>query len=431
MASAVKTISFTVSGSVSTYPDWINTAISNGWAVGTWARLSGSTASHGLTTTNTLRSVKTFSPGTVGDVSTSGINGIMWNWCGGWACRSLGTYGTLGVGIGGGHSGYDFDDVFGWDVATRTWAQLHAAQTTAYNTTFGEYADGAPGAIHSYFQNVAFPAIAGYPKGGLIVPLTAITPGTSDAEANNRIAYPHVLNFNDGTWARMDQLPNAATRTGWFGAVSGIWDKTRSRHLFWSARSEQTNNHFSALDPTAAPGSQWTDYTPSIGSGGPFWNLGGIEQCLVIDPVRDIMISLDWRQTKTIRYVKLATPTAAFANTNTTWSITETGTSPSRAEGIGIDWSETLNAAYCWRGDSANVYRLAYASGSLGSPGVAGNLTYAWSNVLSGSNTITPTLQNFNSQKIYNRFRIFDYGDVVIATTVTNADGPVWGFRLK
>ena len=427
MATATKQILFSVTES--NYPAWIDTAIANGWAVGTWAAISGSSPTHGLSATNVMRDVKTVNP------SDSLFQGILRNWCGGAFAPDLGAFGTYIAALGGGHGGYTGNDGFGFDVDTRTWSQLWPRSSGSLNATFGEYPDGAPSCYHTYQQVFATPALPGYSAGIFGAPKSVNS--TSGPTPSVSVPYPHVIDLANigGGWTRLDVIPGSASRDSWTEAMSTVWDESRSSLWLWAFSEPQTDNTFATLNPIASPGVQWTEYRPANPNDGHGWFQNGIEMIGFIDTVRDILVLLDYRTNDTIRYLKLASPTEFNTNGATGWTIAETGSAPINGpfgEGRGIDWSTKDNCAYLWTGaTTANVHKLAYSSGSVGSQGVSGNLSYAWSSVLSGSNTVIPVTQEENNTKIYNRFRIVRFGDIEIALAVTHVDGSMYAFRLS
>lgn len=428
MSTADKAITFAVASS-STTPTWIDTAIAGGWTVGTWARISGPSPTHGLSVTNTIRSVKTVDP------SDSRFQGIIKNWSGGWLAPNYGTYGSFGVGVGGGHgdnSGYTGNDVFRFDLGTRLWSEIHARQSGAVDQTFGDFANGSTQAMHTYFTWAATPALPGHPSGMLVIGRSSADSGLATPQA----ARPYGRSFDLATkvWTRLDQIPGSATRNCWTQACSGIWDTTRSRYWLWAiANNGQTNTTFAALNPLAAAGSQWAETRPANSGGGHGWSSQGIEQVLVHDTVRDVIITLDYRTVDGAKYLFPGSPGTFFANNPTGFPITETGTPPVKSEGGGIDWSTKDNCAYYWTGaTTSTVYKFAYASGSVGSQGVSGNLAYNWSMITNtGANTVTPVTQVDNDGKTYNRFRVARYGNTQIAVTVTDVDGAVYAFRIS
>lgn len=417
------------SGGGGAAPAWVTNSLAS-WPDGTWTRISGSSPDLGLSATNTVRDVKTVDP------SDSRFQGIIKNWSGGWLAPDYGTYGSFGIGIGGGHgsnTGYTGSDVFRFDLGTRTWTEIHARQETTLDTTFGEYPDGSTAAMHTYFTWVATPALPGHPSGMLLIPRSSASSSLNTPAAV--VPYARGMDLATGVWTRYDQIPGghvAGDNDSWTEACASVWDTTRNKMWFWAMSNPQAESNFAALDPLASSGSQWTETRPTNPNGGHGWSSNGIEQVLVHDTVRDIIITLDFRATGTIKYLFPGSPGTYNTTGTTAFPITETGTAPPKGEGRGFAWSTLCNCAYFWTGATTDtVYQLKYASGVVGSQGVAGNLTYNWSMVTSGANTVTPATQDDNDAKVYNRFRIVRYGDVEFAVTVTSVDGPVYAFRIS
>lgn len=406
-------------------PAWVSTIISGGLQYGEWAKVGGVGCTHGLTDTNKPRDVKTVNP------STNEFDGITNNWSGGVWAPDAGNFGKLYIGPGGGHKGYPYNDVFEWDANSRVWAQTRAASSGAIDATFGEYSDGSPVGHHTYDEAQATPSLPGYPDGIYILPKSV-----NDTEGQTpsvSTPYSHFLDLANPSagWVRLDPIPRNATRDSWTEAFASLWDRTRSCYVLWAMSQPQTLTTLARLNPLASPGSQWTEYSPANPNGGHGWNNNGIEQVLFHDESLDIYVTFDWTSTATEKYLLATSLTTFNVNGTTGFPITESGSMPSKTSGGALNWCVRDQCAYWWGGATiADVYRFKYLSGSKGSQGVAGNVTYVSSNVKAGTNTIIPATQGANDQKVYGRGQIVEWGNDVFLISFTDSDGNVYAFRV-
>lgn len=411
-------------------PAWAATVIANGLDYGEWAKIGGPGCTNGLSDTNVPRDVKTVNP------SDAEFDGIVNNWSGGAWAPDYGNFGGLIVGPGGGHTGYPGNDSFIWDSDTRTWRQLWPdTSTTSLNVTFGEYADGSPSGFHTYQQILATPALSGHSQ-GLLVLIKSVSTTEGETVASST-PYPHYLDLANPAagWTRLDAIPDNATRNSWKEAEATVWDTTRNKVWLWAISNPHANTVFASLDPLASPGSQWAQTRPANANDGHGWNANGTEQVIFRDTVNDVIVTLDWNDNDNMRYLFPASPGTYNTNGTTGFPITEAGSWPAKTEGGAVGWSTRDSAAYFWGGAThADVYRLKQTSGSLGSQGVAGSVTYTSTDVLAGSNSITPATQGHNDDKVYGRGEVVEYlvngVTEVFMIAFTEIDGPVYVFRI-
>jgi len=410
-------------------PQWIRDAIAAGWDVGEWAEISDTSPDFSLSATNRPRDVKSVNS------SDPTFDGITNDWTGGGFASDMGSHGAYIIGVGGGHSSYGGNDVFSFDLSTRTWSEVWPDTSTgSTGNQYGEYADGSPLCFHTYFYPSATPALDGYPDGIYLVPKGVDS--TSGQTPSVSVAYGHFIDLaNPGNgWARLDEIPDSSTRIwGWAQSGAGVWDKTRDKYWLWSINYEtggHGDNFFASLDPLASAGNQWIDDRPANANDGHGWSNNGIDQAIVHDPDQDIIISFDFRNANVVQYLKPDNPSQYYLNKPTAWPITESGSAPSKTGAGGAGWSEHRDAAIWWPSfGSDEVYEFKYSSGSQGSQGTAGDLTYTWSSITAGTSTVTP-LYNGEAGE-YNRFQIVTYDDYEIAIAITNVDGPVYAFRIS
>lgn len=388
---------------------WVDAAIQNGWGIGEWAEISGPSPSHGLSTTNTLRDVKSVNP------SDSKLQGILKNWCGGGFAPDKGVQGSLIVAPGGGHGGYESNDSFAFDVETRTWSELRPLSTGNLDSTFGEYPDGSPAGYHTYGQVAVTPPLTGHPEGILILPKSVDS--TSSQTPSASTPYPHFLDLANpqNGWMRLAEIPESS-RSSWREGMAGAWDSSRNLYWLWAMTEGESDNMIASLDPLT---NVWTNI--ALGHN---YRRSGIEQNVVHDPIRDILISIDYRKADKIHYLFPGDITASY--NGKPWRITETGSGPSKKPGRGVCWSG--DSILYWDGATTDdVWELKYASGSVGTENDAGDLTYNWTHLTAATNTITPESQESNDGKIWGRFQKAGR----FAVTVTNVDGAVYAFRLN
>lgn len=417
-------VSKTIRYRVGDKPAWLSTMLANGYGPGLWAPISGPGANlYGLTPTNTVRQITAGAPQGA-TTSTTGLNGMVCNWSGGWGRRERGQYGEFGL-FGGGHSGYKGNNVPAFDVATRVWYERHANQQPGgnYNTTFGEYPNGSPGVIHTYNMQVAFPPIGPFIKGGLFIPVTAINPGT---DGGNTIRYGHILDFNTNTWVRCPQVPVGDVSE----AGACYWDPIRQKIIVTFITNNQSDNILAQFDPVTLT---YTNYTFPQGAGASTGN--GIEQVGGVDPLRDVLVIFNFRPAsgKKVWYLKPANLAEYRIAGSTPWDITEVGTPPAKVEGAGVSWSETQQAFMYYPATGAGaVHRFKYESGTPGAQGTTGNLTYRWDLMTAPANTRFPPAHagSAGPLKIYNRVPCFRYGALELMLTMSNVDEAVWSFMV-
>lgn len=416
-------------------PPWVAQAIANGWQVGTWARVSGPTPSFGLAPTNVIQSVKTVNPG------DANFFRMLSSWTGGALAPALGAFQSCLVGVGGAHSkgggGYEGNDVFRFDIGSRVWSELRAATPDYRNLTgnsFGEFPDGSPLPTHTYFGLACTGPLPGYPNGLLIMPRSVSNYDDSTVAVATR--YPHWLDLaNPGAgWVRGDAIINSDVRDSWAYSPTGLWDPVRRRYVLFALARTQADNLVASLDPTAAPGAQWTFHAPD-GASAHYWYQNGIGQSGAYDPIRDIFVLFDYRNTDTVRYLKANALNERRTTGSTAWLITELGTPPvaGRREGAGVAWSTTRNAIIYWPGDFyASVFEFKYESGTLGANGVDGSLAYRWTNLTSGANTITPSSHTENPTQVFNKFTVASYADgAEVAFSITDVNNSVDAFLIS
>lgn len=243
--------------------------------------------------------------------------------------------------MGGGHSDYPGNEVYEYDVASRTWARIwgpSANLVSPSNTNpfdgYVQYPDGAPGASHTYDNLVAIPPDTTYPQGRLI--LTARAYAGLSAEFSTQ--YSAIFNVATRTWTRSTNAPSLGEPTS-----TSIYDPVR--HQVWRFGRAGLTSACAVLNLDTYT---WGAVQSVIESGSPYINFdivsgwcdthgvivqrstyGGSNQILVFDP---------------------ATRQRTVATT--------TGTGPTATDQTGLEWCPDNGKFYCYEAGSSSVWTL-------------------------------------------------------------------------
>jgi hypothetical protein len=418
-----------------TPPAWATSAISAGWAVGTWARISGPGPSHGLPATNTCWDVADQN----GTWPSNFDNGLFQAWNGAVLNHGHRDYGTMMLGPGGAHNEYGRGDVYLFDLGTRTWEEVAPPNTSGMpapsSNPYGEYNDGVPiknhcgrwGFYDSYRNEFA------YPKGWA-------SPTSGSDQYGRKFGHGFDLSgydssgYSSAQWRRYPSLDminitgvESPTNHMWslemggVGTIHGcVWDEGRNSVWMLAAHYSSGNNFFARYD---SPRNKWVRYA-------------GQQTCLTgtgaVDPIRDVLAC---PATYGIALCQLSSANRRRSGTGGSafWYATETGTEKPSSHGMcGWEWSEALDGFIYFRSsaDPAKVKLAKYVSGGLDPFPIGTNpadYTLNWTSLLSGSNTIVPPQKSYS----YSRFRLAKWGDTEIGFWLCGATEAVYAFRVN
>lgn len=415
--------SITVTGGV---PSWVTTAISNGWGVGMWAAISGSSPSYGLSATNTLLSVNT-----AGDNVSTLDEAFLHSWTGAAFCSGHRAFGTYIMGPGGSHNNYGKGTVYLFDLNTRTWEEVAGQASGSIDQTFGEWPGGRPARNHdnywpfydSYRNEYCFPKGWGDPTSG------------SDQYP---IAYGHGFDLDaydssgpsDSHWRRYPQLTGitgsgGVSPSGQYNGLAqqcgGAWDS--SRNAFWMVAANNSDSSSGLVAKYDSAANTWTVYAQQYSV--------FLHAAYAIDPIRDVLVMPDGIF-GVVRCLNLASPNTRYlaaTGTSSLWTATNQGTVPGFGQ-IGWKWSTALNGFlyYSW-GASTTVRLASYVSGGTFNAGSNTNYTLGWSTLTSGSNAVTPPSQV--SGGAFSKFQLCRWGSQEVAIFYPRTDGAMYAFRVN
>lgn len=447
----------------------------------------------------------TFLPGTWKAIGTNSIASIATNiddpnrfnpmaitcWSGGALLPNVGTHGTYIVGMGGGHSAYFGNGLYGFDIATATWFEIKA-NTKSYGdipapgNQYGEY-DGTPNKIipnHWYFQ-----IGVNEEDKDFILPTGLCR--EAEVPGYGQVPYGHAYSFTDNAWRRLPIIPDANTYGGWTAynnySAQTFYDPTRKLTWYWNPDyTNKTNSSYrwvNSFGGSASPyaGGMWTysragGWTNKVNFPGglalPRARFGSGTFGVCVDPIRDVALLY---QAPYLHFLKLSNPNIGQITNRTDiepghlisdlWAIQPAGTPPTRLGRAACNWSTKRNGMLLWdysansSGPHGDVYCLTY-NGPTNPQDIvlnsnqATNLSYVWSKINTGSTAPDPNLAfpngtknivalyngevppNYNpdtSYMPYNRVRLMRFADgeeVLIYTHEVATAGKVWAFRV-
>jgi hypothetical protein len=384
MSTADKGITFTVSAVAA--PSWASAI-----PVGTWRRISGSSPDGGLSATNTLQNVI---PGSIPSnvFGSSGPASVIHAWSGGAYASDLGSSGSL-ICYGGGHTDYEGNEVYRFDLATRTWSRLsNAYQGVSWPRSSGIWPDGTPGVVHTYKQG-------GYHPGTKSYFCIRVQTNLDASELNKPVFFDTLTN----TWRVGVQ------NSGGFISFGGYAVYDSSRDCIWGEGGDSGGSFGRyAMNGNGTAGT-WTNFANKGNYG---------YQVATRDPVNDILIVARFTNGFSVPNNVAA---IALASPGNSAIVLNTANNPTTNAQCGWEWSETKLAVIYWD-SGANVYQLKQGSGSFSSA------TWTYTNLTSGANTVTPTK---DSRGTYNRFQLCKWGSVEVAIVVNDWAQPVYAFRIN
>ncbi len=407
-------------------PEWVQTAIDNGWQPGEWLAVSGSspTTGYGLSPTNTLLDVNS-----AGDSESQLDEGFIHSWTGATLASGHREYGTYIMGPGGSHGNYSKGTIYLFDLGTRTWEEVAGADNSGLNQSLGEYNSGRAITNHSaswpFYDS--FRNEMAYPKGW-----GDPTSGSDQFPA----PYGHGLDlaavdsngYSDSHWRRYPELTGITSSqlTGLGQQCGCAWDESRRKVWLLSANNSSSSTGVCASYDSAA--NSWTVHERH-------WSVF-LHSAFAIDPIRDILVIPDGGTFDKIRLFDLKNPDTRLSgptSTDSLWSAIQTGSGiPSDTSQWGWEWSSALGGfvMHKW-GAGANTVKLAkYAGGgsSLQS-GVNSDYTLNWSTLTAGSNAVSvPARVSGGSFK---KFRLATWGNIEVAFFVPGSARSVYAFRVS
>lgn len=143
---------------------------------------------------------------------------------------------------GGGHSATNFNGIVAFDFSTLQYSVVYLGTSGEnmypVNTTTAQYADGQPGASHTYDIPVVIGPSAGYPLGALII--VAQMAAFSAESANSNSVFLFDFNNQAAGW-QAKFVP--ATDVSWGAGGAAAWDSTNNR-VYWIINGNQGWQHF-------------------------------------------------------------------------------------------------------------------------------------------------------------------------------------------
>jgi hypothetical protein len=323
----------------------------------------------------------------------SGQTSVVTAWNGGAFATRVGPKGSFLV-WGGGHTDYYGNEIYAFDLEQRRWTRVTDPYKGPIGFPYqdGMYPDGSPVPPHNYDQ-------IEYHEGtnSLIVFRTMI----SNLPTNAPVAAAY--SFDAGAWRH--STPNSLDHHS-----SGGWSAyDAARNVFW-AEGGEGSTALTRFDPSATSGGRfgsWTNFSPKVRT---------TDAVAARDPVRDLLVIQEFRESGKIYGVDAKNPSAAAV------VLSQGGAVPAKQAGAGWEWSDVRQAFLYWGGSGAVVSEFKL-SGSDWRTGV-----WSWSSLTSPSNSLVP--QNVSGAKTYSRFRLVRFDDAEIAILVTDVSGPVYAFRI-
>jgi hypothetical protein len=324
--------------------------------------------------------------------STSGQNGLL-AYCGAAFAPNLGTKGSI-LTLGGGDADYWGNEVYAFDLATNVWTRLTNPSTaltgqaypgdTTFDPVHGEYADGTPGAAHTYNVLVVIPGGTGG-KGILLWLIGLYVYGRGTLSG-----WTHALDLGAGTWTRYST--NAVS----FSLSSSVSCYDATTNKVWLLPSGGYHNNLDCFD-------LGTKAHTNVTLGNPGGFIVGYNPCAAQFPVGGLLLfatgigNYGSPLAFSLRAVNLANTAGGVI------TLTLTGDMPLAAaySCFGFDWDFDANVGYVVHGNTtadagelAVVYKVTPPTGPL--------LTGTWT---LAKITLPQALLPNASDGIYSRWR--------------------------
>lgn len=418
---------------VASVPAWVSTAISAGWSVGRWAKVSGpGTLSYGLTneTPGTDEGTTLYNAKSVNQNSVD-FQGIIASWCSGCVVPGFRNYGGLAI-HGGGHGTGSGNDLYIYDFERRLWVEVwpDSSGVGGSGSSDGEYGDGS--IISNHWRGHLARA------GDDHVFFSKGFNSNSGGSDSSTVARGHLYNVagyeaSGQVAANWIQAANGLTPNGSLvplqeGAIA--YDPVGGRVWMFSHNPGQgSRGIWASIDPLTE--SAWTNHDVNAGgaaSASPrLWNSGwnSKEVCADIDPDRRIFLISDYAQNR-FRAMDLANPSDYNADNQYSWIVTPSGSVSIQNTGS-IYWCAALDAFVTWKLGSNSVYKYAYVSGDAPS-----NYTLSGSNILDAGNTVSlPTTNGAGTATSpFRQAAVVEWGSTALLFVTLDVTGNTYAFRL-
>lgn len=397
MPTADKLITFTVTSSSA--PPWV---AASGIAVGTWARISAASPSHGLSATNNIDSLD---PGGAGYRGNDGQDAVSKAYGGGCFATGYGAYGSL-IQWNGGHNNYYGNEVYAFDMAARRWSRI----TEPYPNPSFTISQGW------------WPAHTGHPNGSPSVPHTydalvydatrncmwsmrrqSNNTGSADPPSSSR------FNFSTLQWTRGAWGSSAGNYAG------GGWsahDTTRDVIVMHGGQAISASPNLISYNCA-------TDtFATHVGSG--HSNIAQTDGVGAYNPDDDMIAVVRGGTGATIHGLVAGSLTTAVATLNL-------GAGGPTGDGCGWEWSPLRQAFIRYPTNGSAVWQLKKSG-----VGTWQSSTWSWTN-LTVSATNAP--EDMEANGVYSKFQLVRYGSVELAVVVkrtgNTGTGAVYAFRLS
>lgn len=361
---------------LTTPPTWVPLL-----TVGTWTPISGPSPGVGLSATNVHDNVQ---PSNTGQFGNSGPDYVFYAWGGAALVPFYGAKGGV-VHWNGGHQDYYGNEVYVFDLDTRTWVRLNSPSVSgggfAGPFTNGILSDGKPNVAHTYYFVAA--------RGREFI--------TSKRQIDNSPNSAYMVSrFNVDTLAWTNSTAAIATLAP--TNDEGIcYDPTRdclwmvnTNPLEWAKYSFATDS--------------WTTYTNPTGAVQPEC---GPVFCEAVDCVVEFVTGAIWA-------LDPSNPTTDKV------TLTPSGSGPTPGTHDCARWSNNLGAIVFYPSGTNSIYLLRPPSGNWRTG------TWTWS-LVSTSGTSGSHFGNGT----YGKFNVAEWGTYTVATVCDDVNGAVYVNRLQ
>lgn len=393
-------ITFTVGAALT--PSWLTTATANSYALGKWLTLTGASPSHGLSATASARTIDSVKPtGLPAILGTDGNDAVTKAWGGGALVRSYGTRGGLGI-WNGGHKNYYGNEFYMLDLESRMWIRITDPYPTpdfpvtdGWHPANGLQVNGSPSVPHTY-------ALVQYDP----IRNSFFTFRTMVDNTPNNIPQFGELMFGTNVWQKREKATFGIGSGGW-----SVYDSTRRRYVIRGGSGNTVSPRTIVYDPASS--TPLTYFNPT--------GLANLVQTYTVgayDPVADVIVIVqgDTGALYGLDPANLGTAPVLLTEANAPTKPNQGGWAYSPNRGAFIFYSSGANVYECKKG--AGDWRTA---------------TWTWTNLLSGSNTVTP--EDMEANGVFSKFQIASYGSTdlafVVKRTGATGTGAAYSFWLN
>jgi hypothetical protein len=265
-----------------------------------------------------------------------GQRAVLDAWCG---AAFATDYGSLGAWIttGGGHGDYFGNEVYAFELDSLRWVRINdphpGGPRSQVDYDEGEYAPGIPLSSHTYQHTQYLGAAEGGGSKGSLILVVAYAAGRA-ARGSGRA---HACDLATGRWSRYS-ANKATVRIDAMSATA--YDA--SRKVFWrvpygGAKIEylaSTDRRFHVVTPGSAAHNNFA-----------------LDHVCVRDPVRDLLVVLDWGGQASAAVWALNLRGASG------WRQVPTSGPAPTTRGLSIEWCPPLGCAVCYEGGGAPFVR--------------------------------------------------------------------------